>query len=400
MAIPVAMGALLLVMAACSPSGGINSSLPGTTAPGVPGVPSTTRVTPLGPASSGNGMFPTFLTVASTGSVTKGKQLIRYPVNQLQVRSVHSGAVEKTVLRSLGRISAVVNRDGSILAAIDYGCRSVLERVDPATGRARVARTVPGWVSDIALSPNGAELAYLTYPRSSTQPCTPSKQPASPQPFEVSAGPAGFLPNVLVVMNLATGAVRTAQTDAPGHPLSRLSWSPDGSELSVGYDAGDSNAEVIAVVPATDLAVTAWHQIVAPAGCGWASPAWAAGGIIAAEGCGPNGPSLSPTQLVELSSAGNVMAHWPLPACIDGITAIADPTFKQVLVQEDIGYGTGPPCGIPTPGTKGAGSITPVPFDTSRFPTSRQAAEVLDHLGFRCPDGLPTRPLELGRGSA
>ncbi len=96
------MGALLLVMAACVPSGGTNS-LPSTTAPDVPArIQSTPTETASGPASSGIGAFSTFLTVASTGSVTKGDQLVRYPVSHLQVRSVRTGAVEKTVLSSLG----------------------------------------------------------------------------------------------------------------------------------------------------------------------------------------------------------------------------------------------------------------------------------------------------------
>ena len=60
-------------------------------------------------------------------------------------------------------------------------------------------------------------------------------------------------------------------------------------------------------------------------------------------------PDLSPQSLVRLSPAGQQTASWRLPACIDGIQEFTDPTGSHVLVEADIGYGDGPPCGLQRP---------------------------------------------------
>jgi hypothetical protein len=49
-----------------------------------------------------------------------------------------------------------------VIAAADFGCRSELFRIDPATGKSRLVRVVPESVQDIALSPDGGSLAYIT----------------------------------------------------------------------------------------------------------------------------------------------------------------------------------------------------------------------------------------------
>jgi hypothetical protein len=49
--------------------------------------------------------------------------------------------------------------------------------------------------------------------------------------------------------------------------------------------------------------------------------------------------------LVRLSATGHRAAVWTLPACINGVHAMTDITQSRVLVQSDVGYGNGAPCG-------------------------------------------------------
>ncbi|MGH9077784.1 MAG: hypothetical protein ACRDY0_10100 [Acidimicrobiales bacterium] len=289
----------------------------------------------------------TFLSLATTGAVIRDDKLVRYGYNLLQARSTSTGAVQQTLLRSLGEIDGVVAPDGSVLAAVDFGCRSVIERIAAGTLHVSVVRGMAGSVQAIALSPDGSQLAYLTYPGPSRRPCLPASQPSSPQPIKVSAGADAFLPNVLAVADLATGAVRTTQTETPGHPFATPSWSPDGQQISVAY-LGDAQEILVMSSHSPDFASA--KRIAAPAGCGLGSQAWTAGGIVAAEGCGPNSPDLSPSELVALDASGRVTERWPLPPCIDGTTSIVDAGRTHVLLLAGIGYGSGPPCGVPGPG--------------------------------------------------
>jgi hypothetical protein len=50
-------------------------------------------------------------------------------------------------------------------------------------------------------------------------------------------------------------------------------------------------------------------------------------------------PLLDPDALLRISATGSVAASWPLPRCINGVSAVADPTYTTVLVQVDVGYG-------------------------------------------------------------
>jgi hypothetical protein len=351
---------VLSAFAGCA-SSSTSSSLPATTAE-----PSTVPVhAPVGYPS-------TFLAVTQTPPVIRGDKLYRYASYNLQVRSASGGDLRQTLLRSLGEIDAVVGQDHSIIVAVDYRCRSTIERIAPTAAKTTVVATVPGAVREISLDPTGTELAYLTYPPDAARPCVSPTQPVSPQALRVSAGPAGFNPNVLGVVNLASGAVvATTSTDMPGHPLTDPSWSPDGSRISVGY-MGNTDQVLILGSSSPDFATA--KRIVAPTGCGFTSPTWTNSGIVAAEGCGAGGPSLSPGALVRLRSDGKIVARWSLPACIDGITTSADASLGHILLQASIGYGNGPPCGIPGPGTNsvliatvngsGLNALTNLPSDT------------------------------------
>jgi hypothetical protein len=310
-------------------------------------LPATTAAPKTVPVHAPVGFPSTFLAVTQTPPVIRGNKLYRYTSYRLQVRSASDGELRQTLLHSLGEIHAVVARNRSIVVAIDYGCRSIIERIARTSSKTTVLQTVPGPVGQISANPSGTELAYLTYPPSAPRPCVSRTQPASPQPLRVSAGPAGFLPNVLGVVNLATGAVTTTATDTAGHPLTNPSWSPDGSHISAGY-MGDTDQ--VLVLSASPLNFATAKHLVAPAGCGFTAQTWTNSGIVAAEGCGPEGPSLSPGALVRLSGDGKAASRWSLPACIDGITTSTDSSQGHVLLQASIGYGNGPPCGIPNPG--------------------------------------------------
>jgi hypothetical protein len=292
-----------------------------------------------------------FLTVATSSEVIRAAgplswELVRYPVATLQRRSVRIGRMTAALLHSLGGIDAVMTHSGSVIAVVDYRCRSQVLRVDPRTGSTWLIRVLPQSATSVALSPDGRELAYLTYPGSDPRPCTPDRQPASPAPVEVNpGGRAAFLPNVVAVVNLSSGATVRAATSNPGDPPDAPAWSPDGTRIAV-TDLGDSS---IVLLSAAQPDFASAPRIHAPPGCGYATATWTVAGLVAVAGCGPQEPFLSPQRLVQLSTAGQPAASWRLPGCIDGITAFAGATFQHVLVQADIGYGNGP-CGRPHPG--------------------------------------------------
>jgi hypothetical protein len=246
----------------------------------------------------------------------------------LQLRSVSHGAVIRTLVQTKPHtiVSAAQASDGGVVAALTTGCESVLERIDSGTSRATALRKVGETVSGIALSPTGTQIAYLTHPSCVVDHCTGK-----------CAGPAAFLPNVLVVLNLLTGSRSRAATDDQGHPLFGLSWSPDGRQIVAGYD-GDRQQLVI--FDAGDLNFPAAHRVPNPSGCSYFAPAWTLAGLVAAQGCGPE-PDLSPSRIVQINAQGVVSAQWALPSCIDGLTTRTDPAHERILVQSNIGYGSG-----------------------------------------------------------
>ncbi len=294
-----------------------------------------------------------FLTVTTTPAVTRTAQsssfnVVLFPVATLQMRSAHGGKVIATLLRSPGSIDAVMTRSGSVIAVEDLGCRSLVMRIDPRTGQAKRLRVLAGSVSHIALSPDGRELAYLTYGASNPRPCGPAvRQPAAPVQARVTPGdPIQLLPNVVAVTGLFSGAIAESATSNLGQPPTAPAWSPDGSRIAVTSTSDHSIALLSAVHP--DFATA--QRILPPRGCGYLTTTWTSAGLVAVAGCGQNAPDLLPQTLVRLSPGGQELARSRLPACVGGIQAFADPTGSHVLIQADIGYGSGPPCGISQPG--------------------------------------------------
>jgi WD40-like Beta Propeller Repeat len=286
----------------------------------------------------------TFLDVTTSPPVIRGDHLIRYPVTTLQLRSVLHGRLIADLLHSLGGIDAVIAQDGSVIAVVDEGCRSRVLRISPSTGHSTLLRTLPQSAQDIALSPDGRRLAYLTYPASDPQHCSPVRQPARPLRFLANPGGlAQFGPSVLAVVNLTSGTLVRAggqPGSGPGAPL----WSPDGSQMAVVLSGK------IAVLSASHPDLATAGQLSPPKGCGYVTATWTVRGIMAVLGCGKQDPALSPGTIVRLSAAGQRTASWQLPACVDGVGLRADPTARHVLVESDIGYGNGRPCGYPHPG--------------------------------------------------
>jgi hypothetical protein len=314
----------------------------------------------------------TFLAVVPTPAVIKHGQLIRYGVNDLQLRSASSGQVRRVVFQSLVPIDAVVAPDGSIIVAIDYQCRTSIERIAPDSGKATILRTLPGALQEIALNPAGTELAYLTHPGPPPTTCASDTQPKSPQPFGGHrTGLAEFGPSVLGTVNLGTGATRATATNHPGFPLLRPSWSPDGTQITAGY--GGPLSDHVLVMPASDPQFKTARHLSPPAGCVWLAPVWTASGIVAVEGCGGQAPELSPQRLVQLGPAGQITNSWPLPACINGIGLYTDSSHTHVLIDASIGYGGSWPCGVT------AGDPTAV-IATINGPTLATIAE-LPHSG-------------------
>jgi hypothetical protein len=293
----------------------------------------------LGPTGS-------FLAVTTSPAVIHGGRLFKYEVSALELRSVrHGGRAISTLLRSLGRIDAVVAPGGAVIAVVDHGCRSQVFRIDPGTGRRRLIRTLPESAGAVALSPDGRRLAYLTYPASDPQPCGPARQPASPVRVHVhNGGYVHFLPSVLAVVGLASGAVVRAPSGAPGSPPWSPAWSPDGTAIAV------VRSGAVQLLSASHPDFATARRLPPPRGCGYLTSTWTVSGILAVLGCGKQAPGLSPRTLVRLSAGGRRTHAWRLPACIGGIGLFADPTAAHVLVQADIGYGNGPACGLHRPG--------------------------------------------------
>jgi len=295
----------------------------------------------------------TFVTVATSQLVTRSSRrkpftayIVRYPVSTVQLRSLRTGRVIATLLHSLGQVDAVPAPGGSVIAVASFGCRSLIYRLDPRTGRAALIRTLPETATDISLSPDGSRLAYLTYPARDRQSCVAEHQPARPVKEVIGPDLPQWLPSVLAVVSLATGS--TVRTAAPtvGDPFWDPAWSPDGRQLAAVYGGGDSP---ILVMPAAHPSFASARRIRPPRHCQYVSATWTVHGLTAVLGCGQAAAGLSPRTLVQLSAAGRPAVRWRLPACIDGVHVLTDPAARQVLVEADTGYGNGP-CGHPRGG--------------------------------------------------
>jgi WD40 repeat protein len=259
----------------------------------------------------------TFVTVKHTGSGTPP-----YGADTVQIRDLRDGRLLADVYRVTGatNVSAAVERDGDVLVAVARGCKTTLVRVDPRTGTTTQVASIGEVVSDIALSPNGARLAYLTYPKCS-------------YPY-VGGDLEGFLPNVLVVFTVATGAsVRTATPDQ-GYPFFGVSWSPDSRRIVAGYAGGQ-----LLVLDASRPDFSTAARISARAGCVYEQAVWTTRGIVTAEACGGQG-GIADSRVVRLNLAGEVTADWSLPRCTYARLS-TDPDQQMVVVEGLIGSGNG-----------------------------------------------------------
>ena len=247
----------------------------------------------------------------------------------VQLRAASDGHVLEDLLSTSGSttsLSVSPAADGSVLVAENSSCRSTLIRLDLASGRRGTIRSIPDDVSDLVVDPTGTRIAYLTQPT-----CSPSVCPGR------CAGAAGFLPNVLVVMDLATGRSTRTSTDNPGHPLWSLGWSPDGTQLVAFYDG---NAPGLLRFDGRAPNFATATRIATRPGCQYVAATWTRTGIVAAESCG-NPDLLSPGRLVETTPTGAVQASWPLPDCINGLGLTSAPNGSTTFIETDIGYGNG-----------------------------------------------------------
>ncbi|HEX4016437.1 MAG TPA: hypothetical protein VHX15_06825 [Frankiaceae bacterium] len=247
----------------------------------------------------------------------------------LQLRAINDGHTLGTVFRSASSttsLEAAAEPDGSVLAAQNGHCSSTLLRLNLAAGRQQVIRRIPEEVSDMVLNPSGTKIAYLAQRTCSHYTCPSS-----------CAGPAGFLPNVLVVMDVLTGRSSRTGTDTAGHPLMNLTWSPDGTQIAAAY-YGNTTKLLRFNASAPDFAAAT--AIAARTGCEYIATTWTRSGLISAEACGRD-LSFSPGRLVETTPTGAIRNSWRLPDCVNGLSLASTPNGMGTLVQVDIGYGDG-----------------------------------------------------------
>src|SRR5215467_1376871 len=282
----------------------------------------------------------TFLAVSTTPPRERGQYFVKWPVSTLQLRSVHGGRLITTLLRSLGSIDAVDVPGGSVIAVVSYGCRAQVWRINPRPDARTLVRTIPQSAQDVALSPDGNKLAYLTYPASGHQQCGPSRQLARPVRFHDLPDLASFLPNVVAVINLKSGAVARTATRNPGNPPFSLAWSPSGSQIATVVSGG------IDLLSAVHPDFGTSKPIRPRRGCGYRTATWTVRGILAVENCGTVNPAVPQRILKLLAPAGRQPSSWQLPACTEGVGLIPDPALRHVLVWAEIGYGSRKPCGV------------------------------------------------------
>jgi WD40 repeat protein len=258
----------------------------------------------------------TFLTVASSGTVHG-----RY----IHLRSVRSGRILKSFVKVMapGHADAVLQTNGKILAAVTNGyCTSTLERINPSSARVAVLRRVTPSINDLSLSPNGRDIAYVTYP---------SCRAAQPSDAEM------FFPNILVVESLKSGTSVRTSTDMPGHPFYGLSWSPDSKNIAIGYSG---NVNRVLILSASHPRFKTARPVPWPKRCIYFAPSWTKGGLVLAEGCGQP-PQLSVKRLVEVTTTGTVIRTWNLPSCSDGLSVLNNQDSGQLIVSLHIGFGNG-----------------------------------------------------------
>ena len=132
------------------------------------------QLPPVGLTRSGQGAEPAadpsqwFLTVTISYALVKGGGNPHcYLVHTLDLRSVRSGLVIAPLLHDQSPVDAVLTKSGAVIAVVDRGCQSQVLSIDPGTGEVTPIRVLPQSATGAALSPDGRQLAYLTYPASS-----------------------------------------------------------------------------------------------------------------------------------------------------------------------------------------------------------------------------------------
>jgi hypothetical protein len=243
----------------------------------------------------------------------------------IHLRSVRSGRVLKSFVKAMaiGHVDAVLQVNGKILAAVTNGyCTSTLERINPSNGHVTVLRKVAPSINGMTLSPNGRDIAYITYPN-----CRAA----------VPAETLTFNPSILVVENLRSGTSVRAQTDSPGHPFYGIAWSPNSKSLAVGYSG---NVNRVLVLSASHPRFSSARTVHWPKGCIYFAPSWIKGGLVVAEGCGRQ-PPLSVKRLVEVTTTGTVLRSWRLPSCIGALDVLNNQESGQLIVSLHIGFGSG-----------------------------------------------------------
>ncbi|MGZ4142338.1 MAG: hypothetical protein ACXVQY_07485 [Actinomycetota bacterium] len=223
--------------------------------------------------------------------------------------------------------------------AIGKECTTYLDRLDARTGRLHLISRIGNVVDDLALSPDGQHVAYMSYPYCKVPPKTKGINPGG------GIGPGageGFNAYVLVIFDLATGTQISTATPDPGNPLRSLSWSPDGRRLAAEYD-GPHGIAIRVFDVSHGLSFARAASINATRYCAYLAPAWTTSGIIAAEGCDKKSSVPSPSRLLRLSPTGKVLHEWSLPGCINGLGIFADGRSVSILVAM-LGYVSNEPC--------------------------------------------------------
>jgi hypothetical protein len=274
-------------------------------------------------SSTPDGATSTFATVKVSGNSQ---------VEIVQIRALVDGRILRTLsIRTDSFVDVTPGLHGLLLVAVmNNDCRTTLESLDGATGAIKVLRYINRTVIEMAPSPDGRYLAYVTSPVCAAQ---------------ESAGMGVTSPGVLAMLNLATGSTTTlGQAGVPKAPLddqgsySDPSWSPNSRQIVVDYQT-DWNK--LLVIPVAHLTRSSSTKIHSPEGCSYSAPLWTDTGILAAEACGRSPSSrTSPSELVEVSATGTARRTWALPACTAGFRLQGRQT-GPVVVNTYIGYGNG-----------------------------------------------------------
>ncbi len=247
----------------------------------------------------------------------------------LQLRRLSDVRAPTTVISSDQFAGAIETSTTSALVGLSSNCNATLERVNLITGDVRVLRRLHQAVSGFALSPNGAELAYITYAHCSVPPPCPG----------VCSGGTTFGPDTLAVLNLSTGAVSETTLVGPDpHPVvAQPSWSPNGRQVAVSVLEG--TPAQVAVVNAAHPEFRTARLLPRPAGCDDDPIAWTTLGILTDESCGDGTPT-SVTHFMAVTDTGKTTRRWAVPPCTYGVSAEQAADSTKIVVDTDVGYGT------------------------------------------------------------